>query len=61
MSYVITEPLNIKIRRFIAKLLKKEDKKVVQFDKEAERAFEASHPWQKGSKTGDGNEGNGNA
>ena len=39
MSYVIIEPLDIKIRRFIAKLLKREDKKVVRFDKEAMRAI----------------------
>ena len=44
MSYIITEPLDIKIRRAMAKLLKRDDPKVIRFDKEAERAFEASHP-----------------
>lgn len=39
MAYIIIEPLNIKIRRFIAKLLKREDKKVVQFDKKAMSAM----------------------
>ena len=57
MSYLIIEPLDIKIRRFIAKLLKREDKKVVQFDKEAKRAFEASHPWLKDPETNGENKG----
>ncbi len=29
----IVDPIDIKIRRWIAKLLKREDKKVVQYDK----------------------------
>lgn len=57
MSYIITEPLNIKIRRAMAKLLKREDPKVIQFDKKAERAFDASHPWLKALETNDENKG----
>ena len=56
MSYIIIEPLNIKVRRAMAKLLKRDDPKVIRFDKEAERAFEASHPWLKASGKNDGNE-----
>lgn len=61
MSYKIIEPLDIKIRRAMAKLLKRDDPKVIRFDKEAERALEASHPWLKDSEKCDGNEGNGDA
>lgn len=57
MSYVIIEPLNIKIRRAIAKLLKRDDQKVIQFDKDAKRAFEASHPWLKDAETNGENAG----
>lgn len=56
MSYTIIEPLNIKIRRAMAKLLKRDDQKVIQFDKEAKRAFEAGHPWLKDSEKNDENE-----
>ena len=56
MSYVIIEPLDIKIRRAMAKLLKRDDPKVIRFGKEAKRAFEASHPWLKDSEKNDENE-----
>lgn len=56
MSYKIIEPLDLRIRRAMAKLLKRDDPKVIRFDKEAERAFEASHPWLKASGKNDGNE-----
>ena len=56
MSYMITEPLSIKIRRAMAKLLKRDDQKVSQFDREAKRAFEASHPWLKDPEKNDENE-----
>ena len=57
MAYIIIEPLNIKIRRAMAKLLKRDDPKVIRFDKVAERAFEESHPWSKDSETNDENKG----
>ena len=57
MSYKIIEPLDIKIRRAMAKLLKRDDPKVIRFDKEAERTFEASHPWLEDSEKHDGNVG----
>ena len=57
MSYLIIEPLNIKVRRAMAKLLKRDDPKVIQFDKEAKRAFETSHPWLKPPETNDENKG----
>ncbi|MBQ7696344.1 MAG: hypothetical protein IJT50_14615 [Lentisphaeria bacterium] len=59
MSYVIIEPLDIRIRRAISKLLKRTDPKVVRFDREARRAFTASHPWLEGSE--DGNKGGNDA
>lgn len=55
MSYVIIEPLDIKIRRAMSKLLKRDDQKVIQFDEEAKRAFEAAHPWLKDSEKNDEN------
>ena len=61
MSYIIIEPLNIKIRRTISKLLKRDDPKVIRFDEEVKRAFEASHPWLKDSEANDGNESRGDA
>lgn len=57
MSYIIIEPLNIKVRRAMAKLLKRDDPKVIQFDKEAKLAFETSHPWLKTPETNDENQG----
>ena len=56
MTCIIIEPLNIKIRRTISKLLKRDDPKVIQFDEEVKRAM-ASHPWVKNSETDDENEG----
>ena len=61
MSYLIIEPLDIKIRRAIAKALNRDDRKVIEFDEKARRAFEASHPWVKTSGKADGNEGEGGA
>ena len=57
MSCMIIEPPDIKIRRAMAKLLKRDDQKVIRFDKEAERAFETGHPWLKDSEKNDENVG----
>ena len=57
MSYLIIELLDIRIRRAMAKLLKRDDPKVIQFDEEDKRAFEASHPWLKDPETNDENKG----
>ena len=43
MSYVVIEPINIKIRRLISKILKRDDQKVIKFDKEAIQAFKISY------------------
>lgn len=45
MSFVIIEPLDIRIRRAISKLLKRSDQKVIRFDEAVRRAALASHPW----------------
>ena len=34
-AFFVIEPFNIKVRRFIAKLLNREDKVVTEFDKKA--------------------------
>ena len=43
MSYVIIEPLNIKIRRFLAKCRGTEDPVVKDFDRMHRDLFNASH------------------
>lgn len=59
-SFMIIEPLNIKIRRAMAKLLKRDDPNVIQFDEEVKRAM-ARCSRVKDSETDDENEGGADA
>lgn len=43
MSYVVVEPLNIKVRRFIEKMTGNKDAKVAEFDDNHRKMFNASH------------------
>lgn len=43
MSYVVIEPLNIKVRRFIEKMTGNKDEKVKEFDDNHKKMFDASH------------------
>lgn len=43
MSYVVVEPLNIKVRRFIEKMTGNKDEKVKEFDDNHKKMFDASH------------------
>lgn len=43
MSYIIVEPLSIKVRRFIEKMTGNKDAKVTKFDDNHRKMFNASH------------------